>query len=82
MLILLGWKTNFISLVNFTNPFRLTVELHAYSVEITFYKLFRICQFWLRIIFLINTLIEFSVKVQLILVELPTALFVSDKVSE
>lgn len=68
--------------MNFTNPFRLTVELHAYNVEITFYKLFRICQFLIAHNFLINTLIEFSVKVQLILVELPTALFVSDRVSE
>ena len=81
MLILLGWKTNFINPVNFTSASRLTVELHAYNVEITFYKLFRICQFLLAE-FLINTLIEFSIKVQLILVELTTALFVSDKVSE
>ena len=41
------FKTNFINLVNFTSASRLTVELHAYSVEITFYKLFRICQFLL-----------------------------------
>lgn len=79
MLILLDLKTNLINLVNFTSASRLTVELHAYSVEITFYKLSRICQFLIAHNFnLINTSIEFSINSQLILVELPTALFFSD----
>lgn len=58
------FKTNFINLVNFTSASRLTVELHAYNVEIKVLQATSTCQILLAE-FLIPQ-IDNAIKMQLI----------------